>query len=182
MAGIGPGDLDVAALELLNAAVEALDSIPTFTGLETLVGAPGRQYVSPGRPMPDCEQIAVHVDPITEDATPPTGLGAGARHKYETRTNLVAFIVTLYRCVPSSTQAMTPPSVDKLEIAGAQFNADAWAIWNHLWNRMRAGTLFSRCRPVYMDRLSAIEPAGGFGGWKLTIRAGVEGYEEAIGA
>lgn len=180
MAGIGPGDLDSLALEILQAAVAALDSIPTFAGLESLQGAPERQYVSPGRPMPDCEQIAVHVSQIVEDATPPTGTGAGTRHRQQFRVNLPTFVVTLLRCVPGPASSMKPPTVDQLEVAGAQFNADAWAMWNHIWNLLRAGELLGKCKLVYMDRVQALEPAGGYGGWALTIRAQTEGYEEAI--
>lgn len=183
MAGVGPGDLDERCLALLEAAVEALDSIPGFTGLDTLKGAPARQFVSPGRPAADCEQVCVHASLIAEDAMQPTGTGAGTRHKQEFRVNVPTYVVTVHRCLPTPGPNMNPPSRDDLEAAAAQTNADVWALWNHLWNLAREGQLFGgKCRLIYMDRAQALEPSGGIGGWTLTIRAQTEGYEETIGA
>lgn len=180
MSGTGPGDLDLVALDFLNAAAAALDTIPTYTGLETLKAAPERRFLSPGKPIPDCDQLTVHVARVTEDATRPTGIAVGTRHKQEFRVNLVAFVVTLYRCVPKIGSDLKAPRVDAQEAADAQLNADAWALWNHIWNGLRSGELLPRCRLVYMDALDALENAGGYGGWRLTIRAQVEGYEQAV--
>lgn len=181
MAGIGPGDLDLAALDVLNAAVAALETIPSFDGLESLSGAPERRYLSPGRPPADCNQLTVHVQRIGEDATRPPGLGTGTRHKQEFRVNLVTFVITVYRCTPTIDKAGRAPSVAALEGADAQLNADAWALWNYIWNKLRAGELLGRCRLVYMDGIDALENSGGMGGFRLTIRGQIEGYEEAAG-
>ena len=54
MAGTGPGDLFDIADELKDICIEALDSIPDFTGLEDLNGAPAYAFVSPAAPIPDC--------------------------------------------------------------------------------------------------------------------------------
>lgn len=181
MAGIGPGDLDVLALEVLEAAVAALDSIPTFAGLSDLQGAPTRQYVSPGRPMPDCEQIAIHAALIQPDLSKQQGgAGTGQSHRFDHRVNLVRFVVTLLRCYPTFDASLRPPKVATLEDFAAQYNADAWAMWNHIWNLLRAGVLLARCKTVYMDEVRALEPSGDFGGWALTMRASLDGYEETI--
>lgn len=182
MAGVGPGDLDLVALDFLNVAAAALDTIPTFDGLDTLLGAPARRYLSPGKPVPDCDQLTVHVARVAEDATPPTGLGAGTRQKQDFRVNLVTLVVTLYRCVPKIGSDLKAPKTEAQEAADAQLNADGWALWNTVWNKLRAGTLRPRCSQVYMDSLTALENSGGYGGWALTIRAQVEGYEEATGS
>lgn len=180
MAGTGPGDLDLVALDFLTVAATVLDTIPTYDGLETLKGAPERRYLSPGKPFPDCDQLTVYVPRVGEDTTRPTGLGAGTRHKQEFRANIVTFVVTLYRCVPKIGSDLKAPRTDAQEAADAQLNADAWALWNGLWNRLRSGELRPRCSLVYMDSLAALPNSGGYGGWELTLRAQVEGYEQAV--
>lgn len=168
MAGVGPGDLDLLALEVLTASVEALDTIPAAAGLSALAGAPERQAISPGKPPADCEQVTVHVASIGE-------LNVSS----VTRANQLSLVVTVYRCVPVPDARMNPPSAAKIETAAAQTNADAWSLWNHIWNLIREGCLLSKCRPVTMS-MRALEQQGGFGGWALTLGAQLEGYEEAI--
>jgi hypothetical protein len=169
MAGVGPGDLDLLAFDVLTASVAALDSIPGFAGLETLLGAPLRQATSPGPPPNDCEQITVHANVLTEANV----------SSWASRENLVQLVVTVYRCVPSPLSSMKAPKVASIERAAAQTNADAWALWNHLWNMIRAGCLLRRCRPVTMSA-RALPQQGGYGGWQLTLGAKLDGYEEAI--
>lgn len=169
MAGTGPGDLDSAALELLTAAVEALDSIPSFSGLDSLSGAPSRAFVSPGRPAADCEQLTVHAQRVA---------GTPADQK-DARQNSVTFVVTLYRCVPKPDASMKAPRPEALEASAAQLNADGWALWNHIFEKIRAGDLFAKCPPIIWDGMDALEPAGGAAGWRLTIRATIDGYQEA---
>lgn len=160
MAGVGPADLHAAAVALLAAAVEALDT--------TATGAPERQVVSPGRPPADCEQVAVHVEAISE-----------ANVERSSRTNQLAFVVTVYRCVPVPSSSMKMPSAAKITEAGEVTNADAWALWNHLWNMYRAGCLFRECRQITMAA-RALEQQGGFGGWRVTLGTHLDGYEETI--
>lgn len=167
MPGIGPGDLDTLAFEVLTAAVAALDSIPTFTGLESLAGAPDRQATSPGAPAADCEQVTVHAAIVQEQNV-----------QKDTRTNALQLVVTVFRCVPGPQSNLSPPKVGKIEAAAAQTNADAWALWNHIWNMIRAGCLLRRCRPVTMS-MRALEQKGQFGGWALTLTGQLDGYEEA---
>lgn len=168
MAGVGPGDLDALALEVLTASVAALDTIPGTAGLSGLLGAPARQAISPGEPPADCEQVTVHAATVGE-----------ANVGKDSRTNQLALVVTVYRCVPTPDARMNPPSVEKIETAGAQTNADVWALWNHLWNKIRAGCLLRKCRPVTMSA-RAKPQQGGFGGWQVTLGVQLDGYEEAI--
>jgi hypothetical protein len=168
MAGIGPGDLDLLAFDVLQASVAALDTIPTTEGLEALAGAPLRQATSPGRPPADCEQITVHVL-----------RGAEANVVKGSRENLLTLVVTVYRCVPAPLSSMKPPKAATIERAAAQTNADAWALWNHLWNLVQAGCLLRKCRPVTMG-MQALEQQGAFGGWTVTLGVKLDGYQEAI--
>lgn len=179
MAGTGAADLQALAVDLLDVAVDALDSIPAFD--PGLAGAPDRRYVSPGTPSFDfsgvtnfcegCEQLTVHIPGVLEF---PQGLDT---HKQDARKNLVIFTVTATRCIPVIHNGGFPTPTE-ITAAAAQTNADGWALWNHIWNAIRSGELFSICGPVFWDGLRAINPSGGCGGYTLTLRAEVEGYEE----
>lgn len=176
MAGSGPGDLYALASEYLSACVEALDTIPTFE--PTLAGAPERAFISPGLPVWDCcEQLTVHVDGVLEDVNSLSGSG---RHAALGRLNIVTFITTVTRCIPvvGGTQLEALPEIEDLSSAAEQIHADGWALWNHIYNMVRAGELFALCDEVFYEGLRAATPMGGCGGWTMTVRAQLDGYEE----
>lgn len=181
MAGVDPRDLHALAQELLTACEAALNTIPDFA--PGLGGAPERSYVSPGEPAADCcPQLTVHVAGLTEAPTNPQGLGAGRRHSYS-RLNHVGLIVTIFRCVPTASATKTgfsPPSQVDLELAAEQINADGWAIWNHLFNRIRAGLLFELCKEVFWEGGRELTPSGMCGGWVFGFRVTLDGYEEDL--
>ena len=173
-----PGDLYAACAELLDASIEALDTIPGF--LAPLEGAPERAYVSPGEPALDCcDQLTVHAQTITEKPTLPAVTG---RDVIGGRINLVGFVVTIARCVPVPDEMGNPPAVEDLQAAADQVDADAWALWNHLYNLWRADQLFTLCGEVFWDGMRALTASGGCGGWVLSLRARLDGYEEVIGS
>lgn len=181
MAGVDPGDLHALAQELLEASVAALNTIPdTQAGL---AGAPDRSFISAGEPVADCcPQLTVHVSSLAEATTQPLGLGAGRRASYS-RLNHVALFVTIFRCVTSGTESKTgykPPLAAHLENDAVQINADGWALWNHLFNRIRAGLLFSTCREVFYEGGRQLIPSGLCGGWVFAFRVQLDGYEEDL--
>lgn len=179
MAGIGPGDLDALAHELLDACIEALDTIPDYDA--TLEGAPDRSFVTAGDPAADCcPQLTVHVRDIFEAPTEPGGLGSGRRASYG-RINHIGLTMTLFRCVPvgSGDIDYQPPSADELEAAAIQINADGWALWNHLYNMIRDEQLFALCRGVFWEGMRALPPQGACAGWVMTFRIALDGYEAA---
>jgi hypothetical protein len=185
MAGIGPQDLQDLAEELLAASVEALDTIPSYA--PGLVGAPAHTYVSPGEPAADncCDsegQLTVHVTQVAEFTTEPLGLAVGQRASRHIRLNEAGLVVTIFRCVPSPKEGLTyqPPSAAELTASADQLNADAWSLWNHLYNMIDAGTLLSKCSFVFMEILRSLPPSGGCGGWILGIRIRLDGYEEVL--
>src|SRR5512147_230876 len=101
--GTGPGDLHALAEDLLSVVVEALDTIPTYDA--ALAGAPERAFVSPGVPVFDwvepnfdgvgcCDQVAVHVEAITDAPTSPGGLATGQK---KAKINHVTLIATVTR-------------------------------------------------------------------------------------
>lgn len=178
MAGIGPEDLHALAVELLDACVESLDTIPLSN--PGLAGAPERRFVSPGLPVWDCcDMLTVHVDGLSESATSPAGLATGRRQVYS-RINLVSLVVTMSRCihVVGGTQLDAIPEAADLQADAEQLNADGWALWNHLYNMIRAEELFSKCLEIFWDGMRAVAPSGGCAGWTTTFRVQLDGYED----
>lgn len=173
-----PQELHDTADEVKQVAVAALNLIPTLPGSTDLEGAPDRALVTPGLPVDDCcAQVAVHVDPVTEDAD-----RAGNRMKAGW-INMVVFTVTSGRCIPGGGLDGTrvfKPSVEQLELSARQLNADAWALWNGLKNAHRDGLIFSRCDRVSFGPMQSRNPSGGCGGWTLEITASVQGFNPEI--
>lgn len=173
MAGTGVLDLYAETQALFAASVEALDMIPTFS--PGLGGAPERAFISQGTPALDCcDQLAVSAIPIREAPTQPLELGAGTRHKQDFRKNYIGWKVWITRCAEITD---IPMPVEAQEAISEQTYADAWALWNYLWNMVRAGELFSLCDGVYFDSLDPLTPSGGCYGSVLTIRAELQGFE-----
>jgi hypothetical protein len=173
VAGAGPADLFSQCVELLDASVDALDTIPSLA--PGLLGAPERAFVSAGTPALDCcDQLTVNAAPVAEAPTRPLEMGAGTRHQQGFRKNYVGFNITVTRCANLNE---VPPPVGVLQDVAEQTDADAWALWNYLWNLARSGGIFSLCSGVYFDRLAPLTPSGGCSGWVLSMRAELEGYE-----
>jgi len=173
MAGTNPLDLYAQSQEILDACIEALDTIPSFS--PGLGGAPERAFVVMGTPALDCcDQLTVQAMPINEAPTEPLNMGAGTRHQQSFRKNYIGWRVTIVRCAEIKTIPM--PVAAQEEIA-EQCYADAWALWNYLWNMARAGEIFTICGGVYFDSLNPLTPSGGCYGSVLTIRAELEGFE-----
>jgi len=172
MAGVDALDLYALAGEYLGACEDALDTIPAFDA--SLEGAPTRSFVAPGRPAATCcPQLTVHVVGITEDQI---GAPVPGRSAMTTRLNQVTLAMTLFRCAPTG----EIPEVSELVASAKQVDADGWALWNHLYNLVRAGMLFSLCGEVKWGPLSSLPEEGGCVGWYWPIEIATDGYEEAI--
>ena len=175
MAGTGPGDLQTLMQELLDASIEALDTIPTFD--PGLGGAPDRTYVNAGQPAFDCcDQLTVNAW-IIRTAPTEVGLDVGTQHRLGYRINHVGAQISITRCLDENSLTV-PPQATSLQALAEQTNADAWALWNHLWNLARSGDLVSICDEMFFDALTPVQPSGGCAGWVLNLRAQLEGYEE----
>jgi hypothetical protein len=177
MAGVDPRDLQALCVELLDAAVDSLDTLPDFDpGLE---GAPDRRFVSPGQPALDCcSQLTVHSASVGEANTTPGNLNVGKRNR-SARINHIGLVVTITRCIQGLKEAgMEATAPEDLEATAVQTNADAWVLWNHLWNMWRSGELFTLCGEVFFDGMRALPTSGGCVGWTMTFRVALEGYEE----
>lgn len=170
----GPGDLYDMAQDFLAACVDALDTIPGYE--PTLDGAPDRAFVVGGQPAADCcPQLTVHTVSLGEFYAAPIQPKASFA-----RINRVNFLATLFRCLPGPQANGEPPLVTDQEAAAEQISADGWALWNHVWNMVRAGVLFNGCEPL-VESMTALVPSGECGGWILAVSASLDGYEESIG-
>ena len=181
MAGVDARDLHELAEELLAACEADLDTIPTLA--PGLGGTPERSFIAPGEPAADCcPQLTVHVAEIREAPTEPSGLAAGRRPALS-RVPHITLIVTLFRCVPTGSETKTgwrPPLTADIAAAAEQINADGWALFNHIYNRIRAGLLFQTCKGSFMDGMRQLTPQGGRGGWIMGIRVTLDGYSENL--
>lgn len=179
MTGVGPEDLQNLCLDLLGAAVESLDTIPNFQVV--LQGAPDRAFVSPGLPALDCcDQLAVHAQQILDKPISPGGLQAGK--KCAARLAEVALVITITRCIPTMDDGGQWPDPEEMELAAAQTNADAWALWEHIYFLVCSEALFSLCKEVFWDGLTALLPQGGCGGWVMNLRVTLDGYDSVTGS
>lgn len=177
MTGTGPTDLQDLCTDLLSAAIDALDTIPTFD--PDLSGAPLRAYVSPGLPALDCcDQLTVHAQQILDKPISPGGLQAGK--KCSARLAEVGLVVTITRCIPVLGENDDWPPTAAMEAASEQVNADAWALWEHIYALVCAEALFSLCKEVFWDGLTALVPQGGCGGWVVNLRVTLDGYEAVV--
>lgn len=184
MAGDGPGDLFALADEFLNHCADALDTIAADD--PTLQGAPDRQLVSPGQPVFDCcDQLAVEIT-LTQDAdTQPLGLAAGKRATFG-RIPLVTLAGWATRCIPSIVDTPTGgiiiPTAEELHESGRQLAADAWSLYNHLFNVQQSGQFRTLCSEVFFVGVTPVLPSGGCGGNVVTIRAQLDGYPVDFGS
>jgi hypothetical protein len=178
VAGVGPGDLYELAAELLDVCTEALDSIPGFPGLDGLDGAPEYRFVSDAAPIADCcddGMLAVHVNNVTDrfsrEAKPESP-----------KLNVPSLIVTVLRCLPMGSgdgDSYTPPTAAEVAASAQQTLADGWALWNHIYNAIRAETFLTRCGRASFVSMQSIRPGDGqCGGWQLAFLAQLDGYED----
>jgi hypothetical protein len=181
--GTGPGDLYALAAELRDVCIEALDTIPTFTGLEDLDGAPEYSFVSEAAPIPDCcddGMLAVHVNNVTD-------VFARNSQPQAPKANVPNLIVSVLRCLPLGEvegDTYTPPAADEIEAAARQTLADGWALWNHIYNLIRhePPLFLNRCQRADFLGMQSIRPGDGqCGGWQLAFAAELAGYDEELG-
>jgi len=172
----GPTDLYAVADELLNAAVDSLNTIPDYD--PSLLGAPERAFVSFGLPVLDCcAQTAVN--PV-QVLTAPTQSGLPLGKQSPGRIIHVYLAVTATRCVPVPDNKGNPPPVAEMVASAQQLDADAWALWNHLFSLWASGSLFSLCGEVFWDSLRPLGPQGGCAGNLLAIHISLSGYNESL--
>jgi hypothetical protein len=161
-------------------ASELLDAISDAIG-DTVGGPIERRYVSPGRPVFDCEQLTITLAGIGEaDTVVGSSLAIGKRHTTG-RVNLLHFLVTIVRdCVPTLDDNGNVPSVDEIEASADQVVQDVWAIWTYLYSAYRRGELLGgRCSELIMDGAVALETEGTFASFEVHFRVSIPGIVNA---
>ncbi len=175
----GPTDLQALALEMLAADEDALNTIPILApGLE---GAPERAFVSSGLPAFDCcPQLTVHVQDITDANTTPGGLAEGRRNVHGKKI-YVRLVTTIIRCVIDTRTGSVltgAPSAADLQATAEQTNADAWALYNHIYSMWRSGEFLTVCSNLVFEGARSVIEQGKCAGWTVTFRAMLDGYDD----
>jgi hypothetical protein len=134
-------------------------------------------FIADGLVVHNCPQLAVYATPISEADTAPGGLTSGKRVSLG-RINHVLFSIEIVRCIPTDVE----PPASEITAASAQTNADAWALWNHLFNLIGSGQLLTLCQEVFFEGITAVSPSGGCAGWTVALRAQLDGYQETLGS
>lgn len=140
----------------------------------SLHNPPDRQYVSPGAPAADCEQLTVHLNTIRNLAPANrAGSGLGATQGCQVLP-VGVFIVTLWRCV-ATVDHDGPPSAEALQVNGEQVAKDAWSLlvgYTELW---QASLLVPSvpeldCQAItWQPGVQTLTPQGGLVGITLTV-------------
>lgn len=177
----GPSDLQDLAEEYLAACVTALQLGSTDQG----EGVLGRAYVSPGVPPWDCGQLAVYVGSAVVADTAPLMPPLQPAHRVDQGLllNMVTMTAVIIRCCVPVPTGEGPnilfPSAESMQDVARMTNTDLWAIWNHLANAKRAGTLFApKRREFVFDPAVPTAIAGGCAGWQIQVRVQLGGYKE----
>jgi hypothetical protein len=130
----------------------------------------------------------VHPSPIGLADTSPTSPSLQPAHRIvSANVNLIGLIVTVIRCVPvvkeiSGGKAQLP-TVAEMDASAQAILRDGWVLWNGLKQRHRDDTLLPpRCRDVFLEPAIPLDPAGGLGGWQLTIRTNLDGIPAPTGS
>jgi len=160
----------------LAACVEALDSIPG--SVQGLGGAPERRFISPGQSADDCcpDQLTVWSNGLVPSPRSPGNFtGKSGVEGQIIAASLTARIV---RCLHQNEGEAPVPSVAQAD--AEQVNADGWALWNHVFNLICSGDLFSLCGEVFWQGLRSVTSQGGCGGYTLSLLVEIDGYEETL--
>lgn len=131
---------------------------------ETWIPDAGRSYISHGLPAADCDSLVVWTSSI--NATQPNKSACSIVSKWTVH-------VSRFKCVPTmDEQGNALPSIEYEESA-LDLADEGDEIWYGCIEAWADGSLFDGaigCAQIDLSQgMSAIPPAGGFGGWDLTI-------------
>lgn len=175
MAGTGSRDLFDAMQAYFDACVVALADTPD--------GPPDCRYLSEGPPPWDViPSLVVHAGgPAIGDTTPlQPMLAPGHRVQVTGEVNLVSLTATILRCATQIDESGNLPNSEEHAVVALQTSSDLWAIWNHVKQAKRSGSLFPpREREFFLDPAVAVNQQGGAAGWQITIRTALDGYTVA---
>jgi hypothetical protein len=126
-----------------------------------------RSFVSHGRPVAACDELAVWCERIDAGQTPkgPCQLQPS-----------ITLHVTLFRCVPTMAEDGNELPAAVYDASAHELADDGWAIWLGILHGYHNGGLFGdtiTCECEALDLTGgvvALEPQGGMGGWDATLR------------
>lgn len=171
------------SLDLYNCMVEFFGVCLAATA-DTPEGEPNCAYICAGPPAWDSFPcLIVHSGgPAVGDTFPlQPSLAPGHRVTTNAQVNLVSITATILRCAAILDDNGQAPSVEEQDSAARQTSADLWAIWNHVREAKKAGTLFApREREFFFDPAVAVNQQGGAAGWQITVRTALYGYEPTL--
>lgn len=152
-----------------------LDAVLARAAVVLGADAPARRYVSAGEPVPDCDQLTVHVERLR------TGAGAFnelTRPQVLPKASLLVVTVaevqiTLWRCTGAAIQDGDPPRLPTaaaLHDAGITMARLGQALWYGLTQESIDGTLWPlQVKPVVLWRAATqVAPQAGIAAWKMT--------------
>lgn len=162
-------------------ALEAFFKVCVTALADTPAGAPACAYISEGPALwDDCPCLIVAAGgPAVADTFPlQPVLGPGHRAELGIQVNLVAMTATILRCATKIGEYGDLPQPSDHSVVAQQTTADIWAIWNHVRQAKKDGTLFPpKERELFADAAALQNQEGGCVGWALTIRAELDGYK-----
>jgi hypothetical protein len=161
-------DLHTLAEEFLFACADSLNMLSA-----PLAGVPDRAFVAPNLVADDCEQLVTYVGGIAEKP------GSTDTHN-QSWINQVTLVGRIVRCCFPMGTMDRPPTAAEWAAVSEQTDADAWVLWNHLHNLIRAGSLFSTCPKQSWDSMRPIPVSGACGGWIVQVRAELDGFADPV--
>lgn len=155
----------MAGQDALYAVAQAVLA-STVTALDTYgKGAPALQYVAPGQPAYDCEQLTVHYQSLAEAPT----RGAAGQLGTMRRSPLGLILHQPLLAVTVLRECVVPEepgdAAEQLDALAQTTMDDGWMLWRWYHSRHRDGSLFSQCSEVQFLPGVPVVPGGGIYGW-----------------
>lgn len=148
---------------LYSIATTILTSVESTFAAHT-VDLPDRVYVNHGRPAFDCEQLTISLPMMfrgmagQEDAS-------SLRTQPCTLVRAATYTLTIVRCVPTSSDDGSPPSVAALEASAEELYVDGWLLSESIREAWSSDAFDCACLDLAMGHLTAVDASGGYAGW-----------------
>jgi hypothetical protein len=124
-----------------------------------LADPPDRRYVSAAQPAADCEQLTVHLGPITR------GTSRASRPDHPCAPDTLTAIITRFWCVSGPDEDGSPPAAGTLDGEGAVYSDGA----HELWRAVAAAAASVACHPS-LEEGAPINQTGGVVGFAVAVR------------
>lgn len=137
------------------------------------VALPTRQYVAPGQPALDCEQITVHVErDFTQEGDVVVEVQQAIRGHVGHQLLAAVFVISIWRCTPTFDDAGNPPTAAALQLSGGEVLQDAIMMSNAILDADNNGLLGDNL--IAILGWTGVEPNGAFAGGFLRVTLGLQ--------